>query len=252
MSEDEDLIRTRNTRTGEARKIDEWSVQLPGGQRARFDVTMRYEHGICLFGLLSDHPDFGDVHLVDSDMNSLRAALGAEVRRVIEGRLSEGWLPSAQLEVRHHLKDRSISAADLEFSLRLRLRAVDLLDAPPSGNFPTVTVRDPHRQERVTLRAHSEDFAALKPRSGKLTDPEVMAWLSSPVSRDEPSGLGRTVRPGSGAEERALLAALDRFASALSDRLAPDRVAREGIPDAQALVRMMDCAVQAPSGSAPT
>jgi hypothetical protein len=69
MNEDEDLIRARNTRTGEARKIDEWSVQLPGGLRARFDVTMRYEHGMCLFGVRSDHPDFCDVHLVDSDVN---------------------------------------------------------------------------------------------------------------------------------------------------------------------------------------
>jgi len=241
MSE-EDLVRARTTRTGEARKIDEWTVHLPGGERARFDVTMRYEHGACVFGVRSDHPDFKGVRPQDSDLNRLRLELSEEARFVIKGRLSEDWTPSTLMEIRHKLRDQRESSSDLDFSLSLKLRQVAQRDTDEPGNFPVAIVRDTYRQERVVIRSHTDDFGQMRPRSGNLTDPEVKAWMSSPVSRDEESGLGRVVTPGDGEPERALLSALDRFAAGLSDRLSPGRVAREGVPLPEDLISLMRAA----------
>lgn len=238
MSE-EDLVRARNTRTGEARKIDEWSVPLPGGDKARFDVTMRYEHGVCVFAVRSEHPDFKWVRPHDSDLNRLRALLAEEARAVIGGRLSEDWDPATMLEISHKTAERREGTVGTDFSLSLRLRPVERLDKPHEGNMPVATIRDAHRQERVVLRGHAEDFTPLRPRSGSLTDPEVRAWMSHPISRDPETGLGRIVTTGDGAAERALLGALDAFARHLSDRLSPDRVDREGVPNPDELVALM-------------
>lgn len=246
---DEELIRARNTRTGDARKIDEWSVQLPGGDRARFDVTIRYEHGVCVFSVKSDHPDFKGVRPQDSDINRLRAELSREAREVIEGRLSEDWGPATMLEISHKTSERREGTIGTDFSLSLRLRPVERLDRPQDGNMPVATIRDAHRQEKVVLRGHGEDFAPLKPRSGSLTDPEVKAWMAHPISRDPDQGLGRIVNHGDGAAERELLRALDAFATGLSGRLSPDRVAREGVPDPYELVELMREATHAPDPS---
>jgi hypothetical protein len=241
---DEELVRARNTRTGDARKIDEWSVQLPGGDRARFDVTIRYEHGVCVFSVKSDHPDFKGVRPQDSDLNRLRAELAEEARHVIEGRLSEDWDPATMLEISHKTSDRREGTVGTDFTLSLRLRPVERLGQPSSGNMPVARIRDAYRQERVMLRGHAEDFTPLKPRSGSLTDPEVKDWMAHPISRDPEKGLGRIVNHGDGAAERELLRALDAFATGLSDRLSPDRVAHEGIPDPYELVDLMRMATE--------
>lgn len=236
---DEELIRARNTRTGDARKIDEWSVQLPSGDRARFDVTIRYEHGVCVFSVKSDHPDFKGVRPQDSDLNRLRAELSREAREVIEGRLSEDWDPATMLEISHKTSERKEGTIGTDFSLSLRLRPVERLDRPQEGNIPVETIRDAYRQEKVAIRGHSEDFTAFRPKSGSLTDPEVKAWMAHPISRDSERGMGRIVNQGDGFAERELLRALDAFATGLSGRLSPDRVAREGVPDPYELVELM-------------
>lgn len=236
---DEELIRARNTRTGDARKIDEWSVPLPGGDRARFDVQIRYEHGVCVFSVRSDHPDFKGVRPQNSDLNLLRAELAREARDVIDGRLSEGWDPATLLEISHKTDERKEGTVGTDFTLSLRLRPVERLGQPSSGNMPIARIRDAYRQEKVVLRGHAEDFTPLKPRSGALTDPEVKDWMAHPIARDPEKGLGRIVTHGDGAAERELLRALDAFATGLSDRLSPDRVAREGIPDPYELVELM-------------
>lgn len=242
---DGELVRARNTRTGDARKIDEWSVHLPGGDRARFDVLIRYEHGVCLFSVRSDHPDFRGVRPQNGDLNLLRAELAEEAREVIEGRLSEGWDPATMLEVSHKTSERKEGTVGTDFTLSLRLRPVERLGQPSSGNMPIARIRDAYRQEKVVLRGHGEDFGPLKPRSGALTDPEVKAWMAHPISRDPERGLGRIVNRGDGARERELLRVLDAFATGLSDRLSPDRVAREGVPDPYELVGLMREAARA-------
>jgi hypothetical protein len=105
--------------------------------------------------------------------------------------------------------------------------------------MPIAKIRDAYRQEKVVLRGHAEDFTPLKPRSGSLTDPEVKNWMAHPISRDPEKGLGRIVNHGDGAAERELLRVLDAFATGLSGRLSPDRVAREGVPDPYELVELM-------------
>lgn len=242
---DEELVRARNTRTGEARKIDEWSVSLPGGDRARFDVTMRYAHGVCVFSVKSDHPDFKGVRPQNSDLNKLRADLSQEAREVIEGRLSEDWEPATMLEISHGTAEREEGTIGTDFSLSLRLRPVEQLNRPQGGNMPLATIRDAYRQEKVVLRGHAEDFTPLKPRSGRLTDPEVRDWMAHPISRDPEKGLGRIVCQGDGAAERELLRALEGFATGLSDRISPDRIAREGVPGPDDLVDLMRDATRA-------
>lgn len=238
MSE-EDLVRTRNTRTGDARKIDEWSIPLPGGLKAKFDVFMRYEHGMCVFSVESNHPDFLGVRPFDTDLNRLRHSLGLEAKTVIEGRLSEDWTEAAVLEVQHRLRSWREGARDLDFELKLRFRAMEVHDIQQTANIPVATVRDAHRLERLVIRSHREDFRGMRPKSGGLTDPEVLAWLSSPASRDSETGLGRTVRRGDGEAELRLLKTLQAFSTRLSDRLSPDRVDIEGFPDPEVLVDLM-------------
>jgi hypothetical protein len=236
---DEELIRARNTRTGDARKIDEWSVHLPGGDRARFDVLIKYDHGVCVFSVRSDHPDFKGVRPQNGDLNQLRADLALEARDVIEGRLSEGWDPATMLEISHKTSERKEGTVGTDFTLSLRLRPVERLGQPSSGNMPIAKIRDAYRQEKVVLRGHAEDFTPLRPRSGSLTDPEVKDWMAHPISRDPEKGLGRIVNHGDGEAERELLRVLDAFATGLSGRLSPDRVAREGVPDPYELVELM-------------
>lgn len=234
----EDVIQTRNTRTGDARKIDEWFVLLPGGKKAKFDVTMKYEHGLCVFGLKSDHPDFKDIALSDSDLNELKSQLDHHVKRVIADSLSEGWVPASVIEVTHSSFQSRRRYDDITFRLALKVRRVEHLDRPAEGNFPVATVRDDFRQEDLALRAHSDDFSAQKPKSGSLLDPEVTAWLAHPMSRDGESGFGRCVVQGDGDPEFAFLKALERFAENLSDRLSPGRVAVQGFPAPIDLVEM--------------
>jgi len=236
---DEELVRARNTRTGDARKIDEWAVHLPGGDKARFDVTIRYDHGVCVFSVRSDHPDFRGIRPQDSDLNRLRAELNEAAREVIEGRLSDDWGPATMLEISHKTSERREGTIGTDFSLSLRLRPVERRDAPQEGNMPLAIIRDAYRQERVAIRGHGEDFTPLKPRSGSLTDPEVKAWMAHSISRDPEKGLGRIVNHGDGNAERDLMRTLDAFAHMLSDRLSPDRIAREGVPDPYELIDIM-------------
>lgn len=240
-----DLIQTRNTRTGDARKIDEWFVVLPGGKKARFDVTMKYEHGLCLFGLKSDHPDFSDMKLADSDLNELKSLLDVHVKRVIEDRLSEGWVPASIVEISHKATEARRAYDDVTFRLTLRMRRVEHLDRKAPGNFPVVTVRDDYRQEDLALRAHADDFSAQRPKSGSLVDPEVQAWISHPLSRDGETGFGRCVVHGDGSAEEVFLRSLERFADHLADRLSPGRVEVQGFPAPVELIEMARLAVKA-------
>lgn len=241
--DDEDLVRTRNTRTGDARKIDEWTVPLPGGEKARFDVAMRYDHGICTFSVRSDHPEFRNVHPHDADLNRLREKLAMEARSVIADKMGEGWTPASMLEISHQDREHPKRSGNRRFSLNLTVRRVERRKEMEPGNLPVLTVRTPWQREKVVIRAHSEDFSAMEPSSGRLTDPEVRDWLSHPISRDARAGMGRVVTEGDGSAEARLIDALEAFSRELSDRLAPGRVAIEGIPAPKDLVALMQAAV---------
>lgn len=234
----DDLIETRNARGNEARKIDEWSVRLPGGKKAKFDVTMKYEHGLCVFILKSTHPDFQDISLMDSDLNALKAKLDIHVKSVISDKLSTNWMPSTLIEITHRTHNANRLNEDIRFSLSLRMRRVELLNEKPQGNFPSATVRDAFSQETLALRSHSDDFSALKPKSGSLRDPEVLSYLSHTASRDGEKEFGRLVVAGDGAREQIFLEAVERFATQLSDRLTQSRIDLQGFPGPADLIEI--------------
>lgn len=239
----DDLIETRNTRTGDARKIDEWSVRIPGGVKVKFDVAMKYEHGMCVFLLKSQHPDFKDIALMDADINELKVKLDAYVRMMIEDKLSDGWVPASVVEVIHKLHQPSRASDNLTLRMTIQVRQVEKLAKKHDGNFPVATIRDEYRQETVALRAHSDDFSDQRPKSGHLTNPEVKAWLAHPVSRDGEKGFGRAVIEGDGSKEQAFIKAIERFATGVSDRLTQGRIDTLGFPEPAELMDIVQRAI---------
>jgi hypothetical protein len=203
---------------------------------------MKYQDGLCFFGLETDHPSFDVTGFIDEDINALRGKLNAYAKSVIEDTLSENWDKATHLEIRHGIRS---SVTGTYFQLSINLRPVELLrEENAQGNIQVATIRDEHRQSDQVIRSHKDDFSSLKPKQGSLQDPDVKSWLSNPASRDEERGLGRIVTVGTGTEEADLIKTLEAFSSNLSDRLSPQKTSDLGIPELEELIGLMTSAVQ--------
>ncbi|MCE6958489.1 hypothetical protein LAZ40_05425 [Cereibacter sphaeroides] len=231
-----DGIRTRNTRTGDPRKIDEWSVKLPGGKKAAFDVSMIYEDGTAVFSVRSEHPDFKNCRFVNPDLNALREELDIHVREVIRRTISADWEPARKVEVSHRTRGRE---GEMWFDLELRIHDIEWMPGERVGNRGETVIRNEHRQEVVVQRAQTDDFSDMIPKSGSLTDPETMAIMRSPLWREPDAPMTRLVLPGRGAEATDMLAALERFGALLAARTAPAAVSLSGFPTPADLVELM-------------
>lgn len=241
----EGLIQTRNTRTGDPRKIDEWTVRLPGGDKAIFDIMLRYDGDESCFSIATKHPDFKDLKAVSPEMVGLRRILELEVREVISGRLAEGWTPARVIEVRHKRYERPGNAA---LSLAIDLKDCEYRPDEPVGNRGETRIRTEHRQETVVQRAHEDDFSDIEPKSGLMTDPEVIAYFNSPLRNEVDARVSRII---SEEQEKAtlLLDALERFSTLLADRLSPTSVSMGGFPEMREMIVMMESACSDPAPS---
>lgn len=238
---DDGDVEMQNTRTGKARKIDDWSMRLPGGQRAKFAVLMKYKEGRAYFMVESDHPIYGEISIIDDDLNVLRERLSAQMSELIEKERSEAWSPATQVELRHSLGDKDHMG--IWFNLSLKLNEVEVIPDEPRGNYGEITVRAKYTQKTVLEREHDADFGALRPLGG-LQDPEVKAWLNSPLRHEESRGLARTVvREGQG-DPLALARTLEAFSEILGQRVGPMRTGIEGFPPSEDLIDMMRMAVE--------
>lgn len=237
-------IRTRNTRTGDPRKIDEWSVKLPGGKSAKFDVLLQYGDVGAMFTARSSHPDFAQLRPQASDLNMLIDDLEVLTDQVIERSISADWAEGRKLEVRKHLRNRS--TGDVSFSLSVNLLDVEFMPGARVGNRGETSIRTEHRQEVVVQRALTDDFSDIRPASGNLMDPEVRAYLNSPLCGEENEEVTRSILPGREADAVALMEALDRFGGLIAARLAPHALSTDGMPVLSDLCDLMREAVGDP------
>ena len=238
---DDGDVEMQNTRTGKARKIDDWSMLLPGGRRAKFAVLMKYKDGRAYFMVESDHPIYGEISIMDDDLNALRGRLSERMNALIEKERSEGWAPATQVELRHSLSDNDHMG--IWFNLSVKLNEVEIIPDEARGNHGEITVRAKYTQKTVLEREHDTDFGALCP-SGSLQDPEVKAWMNSPLRNEESRGLARTiVREGQG-DALELARVLEAFSEILGRRVGPMRAGIEGLPASEDLIDMMRAAVE--------
>ncbi|MFG6080324.1 hypothetical protein ACEUZ9_000874 [Paracoccus litorisediminis] len=249
-----DLIRTRATRMDDARKIDEWTVKLPGGESAKFEVGLKYVDGTGFFSVKSEHPNFKDLRLVSDNFAALKEDVEIAAQAVIDNELSIDWDEARKIELRHQA--REARAGECRFSLSINLDDVEYMPGAHIGNRGETRIRTQFRQSEIVQRGHDDDFSDIRPRSGLLTDPEVRAYMRSPLRGEDNEKVTRTILPGRGDEAPEMIATLDGFAALLAARLAPDQVGRNGLPSKDELVSLMRQAADAgpaeiPQGPSP-
>ena len=235
------IVRTRNTRTGDARKIDEWSVKLPGGDTAKFDVLMAYEEGEVTFSVRSENPHFRNCRLSHPDLNTLREELEIQAAEIIRRQVSEGWEPARKLEVRHEA--REWREGELRFSLAIHLDDVEWMPGERAGNRGETVIRNEHQQSVIVQRAHEDDFSDTRPPKGCMTSPEGRLYLSSPLRGEADDKKTRIVLAGRDTAPLELIDALNRFSALLAERLGPRTVSMEGFPAPSELALLMQVAV---------
>lgn len=237
----EEQVEVRNTRSGNARKIDEWTVLVPGGRRVKFGVHLKYTDGQGRFFVSSDDETYKQIRAASEDINELRAMVEEAVSEFVERDRSENWRPATQVELSHKLKDHDHQG--FEFSLRLRLKDVEIIPGEPRGNYGEVTTRSKYAQEIVLEREHTLDLRSLRP-TGSLQDPEVKAWLRSPLRGEQSDGLARSLIEKSQADPMKLACTLEAFSALLGERVGPMRTGIEGWPEPEELIEMMREAVE--------
>lgn len=230
-------LRTPNTRTGDPKKVTEWSVTLPGGQKAVFDICLRFTEDGGVFSATSKTPEFRKTEIFDADINMLRDKLQDHVRDVISTDLADGWAPAHVVETRvgdkHNLRGRE--GADIS----LTVRPVEIRPSEPVGNRGETRTRQDWRQEIVIQRGHEDDFSGIRPKSGNLTDPDVQDYLRSPFRDEIDRRVSRIVVPGKGNDVAALVAALERFGVLLAERMSWQATSRDGLLRPEDLPAMM-------------
>lgn len=239
---DEDFIETRNTRTGDPRKIDEWRVSLPDGGKAVFELHQRYSHGLMLFSLRSKSKHFHDCALEHENPNTLRQLLNDWVRDVIEREISAGWAEASLLEFR--VEDREDDYGRLSLDLRLKLEPVSYQPDEPIGNRGETSIRRGYLGQKVVVqRALADDFSDQKrPASGSLMDPEVRDYLDSALRSEHGDPVTRSVIPEQD-EIRAVADALKGFGLLLAERMSHRAIRDQGLLHPEELTTLMSAAV---------
>lgn len=235
------VVKIRNRKGGGGRKIDEWTVALPGGKKASFDVLLEYQDGVAVNVVQGSAPHFQDCRLFDSDLNRLIEKLEAHVEQVIASEISIGWSPAHVVETR--VRNQCAGPEGRRFSLSINLQTVEHRPEDRVGNLGETVVRSKHSQKIVVQRGHEDDFAGLEPKSGSLLDPEVAAWMSSPLWNEPGDDASRVVVPQAAETTLTLVDALEDFGMRLARRLSFSEVSRNGMPAPEDLIDIMRAAV---------
>lgn len=230
------------TRGGDPKKIQEWTAGLPGSDRAVvFDIELVYDAGgAAIFQATSAHPAFTGFRVVDADLNLLRDKLQAGIDHVAATSLSDGWAPAILSEVR--VKDWGGNDS-LRLGIDLVLETVEVREDVPVGNRGETEIRTASRRRVVVQRSITDDFSALRPKSGSLLDPEVRAFMASPFTDETVEAVSRVVLPGEGLGTRATARALQAFGSLLAQRMSWQSTSLHGEIRPEELTSLMSEAV---------
>lgn len=240
----EGQIRISSSRTGGARKFDEWPVRLPGGEDARFLVEYETGTGGLIFKATSKHPWFTDVIIASGDPNQLKADIEALVRDRIERDREGEWAPGTKVSIRtERRRDRDYPRGSLEF--RIDTEEVEYMPGAIVGNRGQTPIRSEFRQETIFQRGPEDVFTNAiddyreQGLSGSILDPETAKYWNDPIRNESEKPMTRVIAPGDGAEIGVLVDTVERFLRAFGARMAPGRRAIEGTPEPEELVELM-------------
>ena len=239
-------VRIGGTRTGAARKITDWSLRMPDGKDAKFEIQLDHQDDVMIFIASSDHPWFKDSRLFDSDLNVLKEKISAEAAVRI-GKDREGtWEPACLIRMQTiRRQDQDYPRGSLEFNLNFE--SVEFMPGEVRGNRGQTTIRNGWRQEVIIQRGLEDRFGSLfdELRGMSILDPEARAIMADPVRSENDKPMTRIVSPGDGGATKALVDVLERFFAALEGRMSPARLALEGPARPEELVELMRaCASQ--------
>ncbi|WP_411839792.1 hypothetical protein [Paracoccus sp. ME4] len=240
----EGQIRIASSRTGSAKKFDEWPVRLPGGDDARFLVEYQAHENGLLFTATSQHPWFKDVIMGSGDPNRLKADIEALVRDRIERDREGEWAAGTKVSIRtERRRDTDYLRGSLEF--RIDIEEVEFMPGALVGNRGQTPIRSEFRQEVIFQRGPEDVFTnALddyrkQGLSGSILDPESAKYWNDPIRNECEKPMTRVIAPGDGAEVGVLVDTVERFLRAFGARMAPGRRAIEGTPAPEELVQLM-------------
>jgi len=237
-----DKVEVRNARGGNARKVDEWTVLVPGGKRVKFQISLIYEDGIGRFRVSCEDPFFETIRISGDNINDLRERLNLEIEALIARDRSENWADARMIEISHQIKNSD--HLGIQFSLSMKLKDVEIIPGEQIGNLGQTTVREQYTQNTVLQREHRTDFSDMRPDSGSLQDPEVIAWFKSSLRYDQAHSLARSLLRKDEGDPISIMRALDLFGDIFAERMGPSRLAVEGMPANEDLIDMMREAVE--------
>ncbi|MEP3671278.1 MAG: hypothetical protein ABJN42_31655 [Roseibium sp.] len=242
-------VKTPVKRTGGAKKIDEWRVSLPGGDKAVFDIGLEFGEDGGIFTATSKHASFKGFKIGHSDINILKERIEDHARELVETSLAEGWEPARVVEVR--VNDGGLHGGR-RLGISLNYDPVEHRPEHPVGNRGETSLRTEHKHMTVIQRAMADDFSDLKPKSSLLTDPTVRELFSSPFREELHDQASRVVVPGDGEDVDAVFDALKRFGELLADRMSWQKTSMEGPIAPDEMVDLMHQAVSPDAEDTPT
>jgi len=240
-------ISTRNTRTGDARKIDEWSVTLQDGKRSIFHVHLAYIEDEVRFTVTGTDDRFRKLKLHSTDLTDLKDLLNRHIAELTDNENSQGWDEGFLLSSSWNTRSFRGEDGDRHFTLDLNLSPVMILRDQKIGNMGETTIRTRMGQSVVIQRAMTDDFSSFRPKSGRLTDPEVIAFMNSPIRDEATDGPGRS-RIAMPQDIRAaddLIDVLEDFSARLAERLSYTATSIQGMMRPEELSELMCAAVEA-------
>lgn len=240
----EGQIRISSSRTGSAKKFDEWPVRLPGGEDARFLVEYQTGESGLLFTATSQHPWFKDVVVSSGNPNRLKSDIEALVRDRIERDREGEWAAGTKVSIRtERRRDTDYPRGSLEF--RIDLEEIEFMPGALVGNRGQTPIRSEFRQEVIFQRGPEDVFTNAFDDSreqrigGSIMDPEVRKFWADPIRNECEKPMTRVIAPGDGAEVGVLVDTVERFLRAFGARMAPGRRAIEGTPAPEELLELM-------------
>lgn len=231
-------LRPAVTRTSDGRKIDSWTIDIPGCKACEFDLRMHVTRERTWFEATTTDPSLQHVSgTTSSDINDLRSRLDRAIQDYAEQLLGETWQPNFLIEAGVARSERRIDSSwgpvqSLEIKLGVTpLRAAAIEVGRNSGS-------------RKVLRGTSIIEIIERGRLDEFPKGEGISEQAR-YANERTTPVGRSLIPDSGASREAiaaLQAALAAFGEVLADRLSPERV-REGIPGPDDLAGMMEEAI---------
>lgn len=222
------------SRTSDGRKIDTWSVRIPGFPSCEFDVKLHVTREQTWFEAVTTHQGLRHLSgMRETDLNKLRSSLDRALREYAEELLGEDWRPSLVVEAgAQRMKRHVTNSAQASRGVEIFFSVEDIRAASkqPDRNLPLRKVLRGETVMNVLERGRLDDF----PKGEGLG--EQARW-----SNERLRPVGRSLLPDTGDTRNHLdeiAAALLAFGEVLADRISPGGI-QAGLPCAADLPEMM-------------